>query len=216
MSTLTYPVAATDRAGLTAALLDHYPAAYRLAFGLCGRADVSAAVAARVLARAVTAAGRWASAEQAARWFVRYTVLTARSAMSVPGGVGVDDPALAWLSPLTPQQREAVVLHHGLGLDLHRTAAAMDCSSQAAGNHLAAGERRLGEAGTLAAETAGLPGRLAAVVPPAAVVSADVHRVVRRRWRRVRVRRLAAVLFATVVAATIAWAGWRLWSMLVF
>ena len=207
----TYPASGSDRAGLTAVLGEHWPAAYRLAVGLCGRADAAAAVAARVLDRAVGTAPRWASAEQAARWFTRYTVLTARPLLRA--GAESDDPGLAWLGPLPPQQREAVVLVHGLGLDLYRTAAAMDCSSRAAANHLAAAMDRVRrDGGTPDAWAAALPARLAAIVPPAAVVAADVDRVVRRRWRRTAVRRgvAAAVLMA------IAWAGWRLWHVLVF
>jgi DNA-directed RNA polymerase specialized sigma24 family protein len=167
-----YPVSPADRAGLTAVLSAHWPAAYRLAAGLCGRADEAAAVAEHVLDRAAAAAPRWASAEQAGRWFIRYTVLTARESRAAldtdDGAAPGDVPGLAWLRPLPSQQREAMVLHHGLGLDLHRMAAAMDCSSRAAANHLVAAVGQLRGTGPMDEWAADLPARLAAVVPPAA------------------------------------------------
>ena len=203
----TERLVATDRAGLTAVLLGEYPAAYRLAVGLCGRADVAGAVAARVLDRAAVAAGRWGSAEQASRWFIRYTVLTARLALK-----DADQPVLPWLAPLTSQQREAIVLHHGVGLDLHRMAAAMDCSSQAAVNHLVAATEQLRATGSVGAWTAALPGELAAVVPPPAVLAGHVAGVVRRRTRWATVVRTTKVVVGLALIATVtcaaAWA-WR-------
>ena len=203
--TTLYPVA--DRAGLTAALTDGWPAAYRLAVGLTGRADAAAAVAARVLDRAATVAGRWRTPDQAGRWFVRYTVLTARGLMA-----GTNDPPLAWLAPLTAQQREAVVLHHGLSLDLNRMAAAMDCSTRAAANHLVAAVKRLRGTGPTDDWMAGLPAVLSAVVPPPAGVAADVARVVDRHRRRRRIGAAAAVGVAGAAAVA---AGW-LWRHLTF
>ncbi len=181
----SYP-AASERAGPTAVILAHQPAAYRLAVGLCGRADVAAAVAARVLDRAAVLAPRWPTAAAAERWFFRFTVLSARAARR-PGPAG-DAAGLSWLAGLPSQQREAVVLHHGLGLDLHRMAAAMDCSSTAAANHLGAATAVLTATGAIPTWTERLPGTLAAIVPPPAALAADVARAVGRRRRRVLVR----------------------------
>ena len=200
----------TDRAGRVAVLSAYWPAAYRLAVGLCGGRAAAAAVAGRVLDRAAGAAGRWRSAEQADRWFTRYTVLTARG-INEPSDV----PGLAWLSSLTPQQREAVVLHHGLGLGLNRMAAAMDCSTAAASNHLAAAVRYLRDTGPMDEWAAELPGHLSAVVPPANEVSADVAAAVDRwrRWRAVGFATRWAVVLGLVGA--VAWAAWRVWPIIV-
>ena len=130
-------------------LLAHYPAAYRLAVGLCGGADAAAAVARRVLDRATVIGPRWTSDEAAGRWFLRFTVLAAREV----DGRGGTEAGLAWLAPLPGQQREAIVLRHGLGLDLHRVAAAMDCSSAAASNHLVAATVALRGAGPVDSRT---------------------------------------------------------------
>ncbi len=216
-----YPIAATDRAGLTAALVDRYPAGYRLAVGLCGAGGVADAVAARVLDRAAVAAPRWASAEAADRWFTRYTVLTARRPLpdtAAPPAADGDAP-LAWLDVLPPQQREAFVLHHGLGLDLHRMATAMDCSTRAASNHLVAAAtalRATGTTGTLGERSAGLTAALAAVVPPPVVLAAQVDRVVGRRWWRAAGWRAVTTAVVVAAGAAVAWAAWHLWQMLVF
>ena len=199
---------------MTGVLLRHCPPTYRLAWGLCGRDDMAAAVVARVLGRATVLASRWASDDAADRWFLRFTVLAAREVASVGGG-GVA-AGLEWLRSLAGQQREAIVLRHGLGLDLHQVAAAMDCSSAAATNHLVAATAALKDLGPIQTWTADLPAQLAAVVPPPVVVSAHVARAVaRRRWRMLA-RRFGIAIGATSIAAAVAWAALHLWRALLF
>jgi hypothetical protein len=208
----TDPTPTTGPTDLTSMLLAHYPAAYRLAVGLCGRADRAAVVARRVLDRATVLAPRWTSGEAAERWFLRFTVLASRE---LTGGRSGTEAGLAWLAPLPGQQREAVVLRHGLGLDLHRVAAAMDCSSAAATNHLVMATLALRGAGPVEAWTAALPDRLSAIVPPPAVVSGDVARAVaRRRWRGL-VRRWAMATALAAGTIVVGWAARQLWRVVV-
>ena len=208
----TFPVRAADRLGLEAILRAAYPAAYRLAVGLGGGAAAASVVAARVLDRAAAVAPRWPSAEAAERWFLRFTVLASRETDRTA------DPSngLGWLDGLSRQQREAFVLCHGLRLDLHRMGAAMDCSSSAAANHLVAATAELRAAGPVGEWAAMLADRLAAVVPPPAVVSADVARAVARRWWRGVARRWVIAATAATVAGAATWAVWHLWRVLVF
>ncbi len=199
-----------DRPTLETVLLEQYPAAYRLAVGLCGSAEMAGEVARRVLNRATLVALRWTAAGADERWFLRFTVLASRQVDRTDGGAA----GLDWLTSLPQQQREAVVLAHGLQLDLHRVAAAMDCSSSAAANHLVAAVALLQGVGPVHEWTAGLPAQLAAIVPPSTVIAADVaHAVSRNRWRT-WVRRGVALLLAAMLLA-VAWAGWQAWRMVV-
>lgn len=209
MSAVTYPVKATDSTDLEAVLLERYPNAYRLAVGLCGGATTAGEVAATVLKRAARLAPRWTSAEAADRWFLRFTVLESRP---VRRGEA-DEPR--WLASLPFQQREVVVLYHGLGLDLHQAAAAMDCSTTAAANHLVAATKALQAIGLEDTWSAELPKHLATIVPPPAVLSGQVGRVVsRNRWSR-RIRRAAALALVTAGLAAIGWAAWNLSHVLI-
>jgi hypothetical protein len=190
-------------------IVEQYPAAYRLAVGLSG--TMAGVVLDRVLRRAVAVASRWGSALAAERWILRFTVLASRQFGRAAG----DEAGLDWLGPLPVQQREAVVLRHGLGLDLHRMSAAMDCSSTAASNHLVAAMAGLQVAGVGEDQITALPGRLAALVPPPAVLSGEVRQAVARHRWRVLARRWAVAVIVLIGLAGAAWVGWRLWRMIV-
>jgi hypothetical protein len=121
------------------------------------------------------------------------------------------------LSALTPQQREAFLLHHGERFDLRQLATAMDCSTAAAANHLVAAAQRLRPVAgdRLADFTAALPHVLAAIVPPPTTIALTVNQQVRRyliprlllKWI------IRPLLFAALLAA--GYAAWRLWKILV-
>jgi DNA-directed RNA polymerase specialized sigma24 family protein len=148
------------REALVQVLAACYPAVYRMAHGLSGREDVARNVIRFVMARGVRQAPRWKNEGDPERWFDHHTVLMWRRAakfepdprqdmlvQQAMGGHGGDSPGyvafVRALRHLPPQQREAFILHAGEGYDDRRLGIAMDCSREAAGNHLAAARRAL-------------------------------------------------------------------------
>ena len=219
----------TDDRARAALIRHHYPRAYRTALALTGDTAAARAAAARVLRAAVTVGRKWSSADAAERWFGRYTVIATREVSALhdrtatrdPLLVGTDDPEyaafVAAVRKLSPQQREAFLLHHGHAMDLHRLATAMDCSSAAASNHLVAATDALRPlaAGRLGEFADAVASRIARLVPPETELAVEVDRELDRHRRRRVVR--AVVRWAVVVGGVTAaaWFGWRAWQMIV-
>jgi DNA-directed RNA polymerase specialized sigma24 family protein len=136
------------RSAVTALLESYAPLVHRLAWSLCGDAAVGDAVTTTVLRRAIRVLPRWRDDAEADRWFYHYTVLETRRAPLmqaaapdplVSASPRNDAPYLALaraLRALPVQQREAILLHHGEHLNPRYLAVAMDCSAEAAANHL--------------------------------------------------------------------------------
>lgn len=133
-----------------------YPVVYRLAHGLTGREDAGRKVVRAMMHRGVAQIPRWRREGDAERWFLHHTVLLTRRMRAPEGDPEAD--ALVRAAPdsrpeyvafvralrrLAHQPREAVVLHDGEQLEARLLAVAMDCSMEAAANHLAAGRREL-------------------------------------------------------------------------
>jgi DNA-directed RNA polymerase specialized sigma24 family protein len=225
----------TDRAAITRLVAQHYPQVYRIAAALTGNRALAESTAKQVMKRALPQLHRWTDAAHAQRWFMHHTVLVSRQAIATRGyggadplaptppaaALAVDDPLFRLLqgalSALTMQQREAFLLHHGEHFDLRQLATAMDCSTAAAANHLAAATQRLRPlaADRLAEFTAALPHVLAGVVPPPTTISLRITQEVRRYlWPRLLIRWIAWPLLLLTIGAA-AYATWRLWPMLV-
>jgi DNA-directed RNA polymerase specialized sigma24 family protein len=205
-----------------------YPGVYRTAHGLLGREDAAEGVIRYIVARAVKLLPAWRDEDEARRWFMHHTVLTARRAMrheasgeadalvraaaNVPGGVDAAYGAFVRaVRSLPQQQKEAVILHLGEHLNERYLAVAMDCSTQAAETHLSAGTKTLA---SMAGEQFGaLCQRLSAayslLAPPENAVAPIVRTMVGKAlWPR-RVRKMVAWGVVLLVLAGAAWAGWR-------
>lgn len=133
-----------------------YPTVHRLAHTLTGREEIARKVVRAIIRRGLDRMPAWRAEGDAERWFLHHTVLlTRRLSPSEPEPADdilvKADPAASpqymafvrALRKLSPQMREAIVLHHAEQLDARQLAVAMDCSTEAAANHLAAGRRTL-------------------------------------------------------------------------
>jgi DNA-directed RNA polymerase specialized sigma24 family protein len=135
-----------NRPAVEALFASVYPAVLRIARGLAGRIDVADGVVRFVMLRAPTMLPRWRDSTAAERWFLHHTVLTARRAAAHEPSVKTDllaadaDPPYAAfiraLRQLPIQQREAFILHAGERFNPRFLGVAMDCSTDAAQNHL--------------------------------------------------------------------------------
>jgi DNA-directed RNA polymerase specialized sigma24 family protein len=128
-----------------------YPVVHRIALALGGREDVAEQTVRFVLRQAVGQFPRFRDVDSAERWMYHFTVLSARrsagaevdprSDVLVKHALDVDAGYVAFvrgLRSLPFQQREAFVLQHGEKLNERFLAVAMDCSTKAAEQHLAA------------------------------------------------------------------------------
>ncbi len=211
----------TDRAALAALLSSHYPQIYRIAAAVSGSQESAQKISHQVLARSLAAVCRLESPADADRWFPRDTILVTRAAHPSPLESFVADPLfatlLAALHELPIQQREAFFLHHGEGFALWQMGTAMDCSTEAASNHLVSATRRLRPLAEdrLLEFTSALPAILASLTPPPQTISLAVGKPVNRFvWPR-RIVRTGAWVAIFLALAVAAYAGWRLWQMLI-
>ncbi len=214
------PVAAAE-----ALLREYYPMAYRVVVGLCGTRPAAWLLLPTLMRQGVLNLPRWRDNADAHRWFIHHTVLATRE-LIVAGGSIEDDPLVPpggvagpgyvlfidTLRGLNFQQREAFLLHFGEEQDIRGTAVAMDCSTQAARNHLAAATTALARAVSGPAEFGACVHNLhaawLALTPDMRDVVANTRRIVhgeswQRRWRLVR-RAILTVAAATVMAM-VAW-----------
>src|SRR3954471_4624553 len=142
---------------VTQVLQDNAPSVYRIAYALAGRWDVGRGVARFVLNRSVRMMPKWKPDDDPANWYHRFTIMVARRGAKH----GVESPAkdvlveqamqpdtryiafVSALRQLETQQREAFLLHHSERLNARYSALAMDCSTEAAENHLKAADQAL-------------------------------------------------------------------------
>lgn len=205
-------------------LREHYPSVHRLAHGLAGRADVGAGIVRHVMQRSIAILPTWTEEFQPETWFHHFTVITARRSIQHradprtdlllgDSGIAPDPAYIAFLTTLRAiphQQREAFILHTCERLGPRTSALAMDCSTEAAGNHLRAALEALrfvcGERyETFSTRVANGYRRL---TPPPNVIMPRVKSIVRRRvWPRRIVRWVTwVVLLGTIAGA--AWIGY--------
>jgi DNA-directed RNA polymerase specialized sigma24 family protein len=211
-------------------LTTQYASVYRLAYALAGRWDVGRGVARFVLARSVRFMPKWEPEDDPANWFHRFTIMTSRRSLpkhkAKPKNDVLVEQALdpdaeyvafvAALRHLEPQQREAFLLHHGERLNDRYAALAMDCSTQAAHNHLAVAEKqlRLVAGPNMAALTKKLADAYMHLTPADDSVVPAVNRVVFRQVRIRRFFRLVGLLVKLAIVAALLWGAWRLYHLL--
>ena len=139
---------------VSAVLQDNASCVYRIAYALAGRWDVGRGVARFVLNRSVRMMPKWKPEDDPSNWYHRFTIMVTRrgakhSVASPANDVLVEQAMqpdtryiafVAALRQLETQQREAFLLHHCERLNARYSALAMDCSTEAADNHLKAAE----------------------------------------------------------------------------
>ena len=142
---------------VTQVLQDNAASVYRIAYALAGRWDVGRGIARFVLNRSVRMMPKWKPEDDPANWYHRFTIMVSRrSAKHTIAGPAKDvlveqsirpdtrySAFVAALRQLDTQQREAFLLHHCERLNARYSALAMDCSTEAADNHLKAANQAL-------------------------------------------------------------------------
>lgn len=201
-------------------LREHYPVVHRLAHGLAGRADVGAGIVRYVMQRSIAILPTWDDEAQPENWFHHFTVITARRSIRHRSDPRTDlllgdsgappDPAyiafIAGLRALPQQQQEAFILHTCERLGPRTSSLAMDCSTEAAGNHLRAGIEALrfvsGERfETFTTRAANAYRRL---TPPPDAILPRVKSIVRRRvWPRRFMRWIGWLLLLGGIAGAV-------------
>jgi DNA-directed RNA polymerase specialized sigma24 family protein len=205
------------------------PQVYRIAYALSGRWDVGRGIARFVLNRSVKMMPKWKPDDDPANWFHRYTIMTSRRSAKHQPAAGKDvliEQALqpdaryvafiAALRHLETQQREAFLLRHGEKLNARYSALAMDCSTQAAENHLIGAERslKLVAAGDYEPMLQKLADAYMHLTPDSNQLVPAVDSVVFRRVHLRRWLRLIVLLIELAVLAAMVWGGWKLYQMI--
>lgn len=206
-------------------LSECYPRVHRMAHGLCGRSDVGRRVVKQVMKASLRQMPTWGTEGEPERWFDHHTILLWRRVSAYPPQ-GRDDVLVSGAADATPsylafvrslrqlpvQQREAFLLHVGEDYDIRRIGIAMDCSREAAGNHLAAAtaalEAMCGGKQEVRTYTQTIRGAWRAEDVRPQIVLPALRRSVRRHvWGR-RVRRGIKLLLVLIIVALIAWVFW--------
>ena len=215
---------------VTDLLTTQYASVYRIAYALAGRWDVGRGVARFVLARSVRFMPKWDPEDDPANWFHRFTIMTSRRSLAKHKKIDPKKDVLveqAWqpdaeyvafvaaLRHLEPQQREAFLLHHGERLNDRYAALAMDCSTEAAHNHLMVADRqlRLVAGPNMPALTKKLADAYMHLTPADDSVVPAVSRVVFRQVTLRRVWRFVRLIIILAILAALLWGGWRLYHL---
>jgi len=199
---------AFHRPSAVALLQNFYPVVSRVSQAISGRGDAAAGITRFVIGRSLRVLPKWNQEHTPERWFYHHTVLTARRAarykpdpkadlLVTAAGEQEPDPAytafVRGLRMLPQQQAEAFLLNHGEKLDPRMMSVAMDCSVEAAANHLVAATAALravtGDQATFEALTAKVAAAYGRLTPPEELSVPAVRREISRYlWPR-RLRR---------------------------
>ena len=214
----------SDRRAVEAVAGQCYPAVCRIAHALTGDPVLAQRVVRVVLHHGVRVMPNWRKGIIPENWFYHHTVLTARRTRRGPPPAERDllvtagpaaEPAysafIRALRNLPGQQAEAFILHHGEKLNARLLGVAMDCSTQAAANHLTAATGALQTIGgeNYSALSAAFERAYQSLTPPETAIHGTVHRQVGSvLWRR-RIRRLVRRLILLAVLGALGYAVWR-------
>ena len=144
-----------NRWAVEAMVAELYPQLYRIAAGLTGQEDVALGTLRFLFKQSIDAMSKWKDEDAPQRYYLHHLILlTRRSRKHAPElrqdlliDRSVDSAEyrafLVGLRKLHFQQQEAFILTHGEKLNARFLAVAMDCSIQAATNHLKAAEESL-------------------------------------------------------------------------
>lgn len=209
------------KAAVVRVLASQVPEAFAIIALLTGEYAAARAGIDTLVRSAMRALPGFADSAAPQRWFRHHAVLTAREYARTT----TDDPAIFTpaesarpaelpafikaIRALDPQQQEAFLLHYGLLLGPRAIGIAMDCSTTAAGNHLAAAERAIkplvgGSYDSLINLLRDCASQLMIVENAEGFVE---KRYALRRRRRTH-EKLLTLLVAMVVIAAIAWFVW--------
>jgi DNA-directed RNA polymerase specialized sigma24 family protein len=207
----------------------YYPQVCRIAYGLCGRPIWGRDVVRFVMSRSLRVMHTWTQEGAPERWFHHHTVLASRRVGTRPPAeedvllsrVDRSSPAYAGyaifvraLRDLGTQQREAFLLHHGEQLHIRQIAVAMDCSTEAAANHLTAGTEALRavakEYFTVCNEAVAHAYRMQTPSDVMVVPAVEKH-IKTHLWPR-RIKRGIGWLVVLSLWAMLGLAVWYLWS----
>jgi DNA-directed RNA polymerase specialized sigma24 family protein len=218
-----------QRPAVELVLRAHYPRVCRVAYALCGDDDAARSAVKIVMNQSLRALPNWRNEAQAGNWFLHHTILKSRDLAPAPHDMHQDSLLRSLIRPspeylaflrafrhLPPQQREAFVLFRGERLEQRQAAVAMDCSTAAAANHLAAANKALAEIAvdTFEARADALMQVYASLTPPDDLIVGDVGAIARRLGRRKFLRFIERMLALAILAA-IAWVVWRISRMVV-
>ena len=209
-----------DRQAVEAMLSEFYPLVSRVTLALTGRADVGSGVVRYVMKRSLAVLPKWQHAGDPLRWYSHHTVISTRRAAKHQPTLNNDtlrgrQPQAKYMAFVTAlrdlqvQQREALILHDCEGLDLRQTAVAMDCSTEAAGNHLQAARQQLGLIAGPDFEklSAALKRTYQGLTPPEDLRLPAVRRQVGRYFWPRRVKKALKVLVLLAVLVALYWAA---------
>ena len=198
-------------------LENYYPTVHRMSFALCGNPSAAGEVIYRVMSRALPAIPKWRDDSAADRWFYHYTVLETRRHDGIASSIdplAIADPPnpqytafIRALRAMPVQQREAIVLNHGEHLNPRYLGVAMDCSAQAAANHLRVATLHLesitgGQLAPMLDLFAKIYHRLA---PPLEVARPVIQRQINRFLFPRRLKRIMYILLTLAATAVGVW-----------
>jgi len=220
------------RSGHRRAMVDlltiYYPVVWRVALGLTGRDDVGRGVVRHLMQRSLLAMPNWKDEGAPTRWFGHHTVLTARRTLKHPPDPAKDvllgtlaaDPAYAAfiraLRALPMQQREAMILHFGEGLDVRAIAVAMDCSTNAAQNHLLAAvdQMRVLDVHGFDLHALQMKSIYQKLGPVEQLTIDDIRRRVGRALLPMTLLRMMKFILLFIILIAIAWLGFWAWRII--
>lgn len=205
------------------------PQMTRLAITLCASERSGKAAVQQVMQRSSRVFERWRDGEEAARWFTHQLILFTRR---VPRPKKIEEDIMyansdalgrteyrAFLTSIrraSTQQQEAYVLNTTLRWNPRLMAIAMDCSTEAAANHLEALASQLKElSGSAYAELVSIFVRTFRRLPPdSGMTPAALARKLSVRRTTSRVRGVVQFVVMIAIIAASAWFGWQLWPMI--
>jgi DNA-directed RNA polymerase specialized sigma24 family protein len=207
----------------------NYSMVCRLAYALCGGETDARKVVKTVFTQCLRVCGKWRTSVDATNWFLHHTVLRSRDMSDVPPELTedcllthVDNPEAQYIAflkafrNLPRQQREAFILFRSERLEPRPAAVAMDCSTQAAANHLIAANKALTliTPHTFDAQVDQFTRVYSSLTPLSDMLIGDVNATMRkynfrRSWRGV------STLVKLAMLAALGFLLWRLWKMLV-
>lgn len=208
------------RSDPTLVLTESYPIAWRMAVALCASEQAARRIVPPALRQSIRIFYNRKIEPHPGRWLLHQTLLASRPAAETPANPA-DDPLVAAAEPaeaayiawvrairhLPRQQQEALLLHHGLGFDERDLGIAMDCSTNAAANHLRAAHAALAslEEGRQQQWIERLRITIASFDPPPINVEAQISRGAARarlvRTARTTLRILRNLVVMAAVAA---------------
>jgi DNA-directed RNA polymerase specialized sigma24 family protein len=198
----------------------YYPLVHRMAHALCGQASAAQSVIDRVFSRALPAMPSWRDDTAADRWFYHFTVLESRRHQTEDPAspdallAQAADPAyLAFIRAvrsLPVQQREAILLTYGERLNPRYLSVAMDCSGEAASNHLREATAHLlaMTGGQLEPQLESLARSYRHLAPPAEVARPFIQRRLSRYLLPRRLRRGLSILILLSTLCAGAYGAW--------